>query len=400
MKMVSPHAKEIIFYWALAFVSISLPFPDYSLNSKAIIFLVAAWLFTGNFTEKKHLFKSNGITILILTSPFWMAALGLLYTDNLHGGLRELEIKLPFLIFPTTILTHQWKTKTTFFVLDYFTIGVAAASLLALCKGLYFKLNGLGDYLFYSRFAEFLDKHTTYFSMFVILCLLHLFRSLFLKRIKRRLGIVAIVFFLSILYILSVRISIIALIAGSILLLLVHYKGKIKFLVAGTIPLLLLLFYLSPNFQKRAEPSAVHNSEIIDSQYREFHWKAVLQTISHNSIVFGSGTRANREFLYLRYKEYGLSAAEEERYNAHNQFLEILLDYGLIGLSVFFGMLLFLARRYFKSRDYFAITCLLVMSIFMITESTLVRQSGVVVFAFFNCLFVSLSITLNTKFEK
>ncbi len=377
----SIYLREKTLYWALAFVAISLPFPDYSLNSKALIFFMVAWLAFGQFRIKKELLLKNWSRILILSSPFWIALLGLLYTDNFHAAQRELELKLPFLILSLAIFTHHWNENSDSFLLKQFTLGLLSASFLAVVKVAYFNYYELGNYFFYSRFAEFLDKHTTYFSLFAVVSLLYILNILLLKKINKLIAILGLLFFLGLLYILSVRISILALMFGSFLLLVLYLKANRRFLPLLLAPIFLALFYISPNFEKRAAPSVIENAEINDSDFRMLHWKAVLKTIEHNNIIIGKGTRGNRDYLYAKYKEYGLSSAVEEKYNAHNQFLEIMLDYGLLGLLLFLAMLAYIMILFIRQKQYFALVALLVFIIYMFTESILERQSGIVLFA-------------------
>jgi O-antigen ligase len=381
--------KDRIFYWLLAFCLISLPFPDYSFNSQAIIAFFVYWLLYNSFSEKKELFLQNKFSILLLSSLFWIPLLGTIYTNNLDAALDELRIKLPFLIFPLILLTVRLKDCRPF-VMNQFLFGVLAASLLALAKVVYFKINNLGNYFYYSKFSEFLDKHTTYFSLFVVICMLWLLWQFVHRKANRLLLIIGALALLYILYLLSVRISIIALAVGSLVTILSFVASTWKrILILIIIPVLLGSIYFTPYFQKRFDPSTTETAQISDIEFRELHWKAVLETIAQNNLLIGYGTRTHRDYLYNKYKEYGLTSAYKEGYNAHNQYLEVFLEFGTIGFVIFLSLILYLLWVFKKNEDYFALSILLVFLIYMLTESIFQRHSGIVIFSFLTALYLN-----------
>lgn len=384
--------QQRIFYWLLAFVAITPAFPGYSINSQAIIGLFIYWLIYNPFREKVKLLKSKKIVFLVLSIPFWMALLGLLYTEDVGSAFRDIELKSPFLIFPLIFSTVNLKEESFYFVMKNFFLGALAATLLAGIKVLYFKINDLGNYLYYQDLYGFIDKHTTYFALFVVIAMLYLLQKFFILKSKKQHYVIAYIFFIGVLYVLSVRISVIALAAGSMILIMHHLNSKIKYAVIVLVALLIGSLYLTPNFQKRFEPSQIENSEINDADFRKLHWQAVVETIAHNSLLIGNGTRGNRDYLYSKYKDYGLTSAYVDEYNAHNQYLEILLDFGIVGLLLFFLMLFYIGKLTLKE-NYLGFSILCVFLIFMSTESMLERQSGIVIFSF---LMTILAITIST----
>jgi O-antigen ligase len=379
--------KEKIFYWFLAFVSVTISFPAYNSNSQAIIGFVIFWLFFNSFKEKSTLLKKNLIPFLILSIPFWLVLVGIIFTNDIDVALKEIPKKIPFLVFPLTLLSVKLQNKTIPFITKQFCLGVFFSSLLALLKMIYFKINNLGDYYYYDKIAILLNKHTTYFALFVVLGILFVFYELLNKKKDIIVSLVLLTLFIPMLYMLSVRISVLALLLGGFILLAYHLKTKYVILFLMTLPILFGTIYLTPNFQKRFEKSTIENTEIEDVDYRKLHWKAVLETISKNSLLVGIGTGSNRDYLYNKYKEYKLTAAYEDQYNAHNQFLEITLNYGLIGFLLFLFLLVYLALLFFKSKNSLAASILVVSITFMLTESILERHSGIIVFSLFMSLF-------------
>ena len=378
--MKERQTKHIVFIFLLALVVITLPFPKYNISSHSIILLLVYWLFYSQPRVKMKLLKENKKHFFLLSIPFWLAVLGSTYSGNFNESLVEIQHQLPFLIFPLIILTTPVTVYSREFIFRHFTYAVIIASVFAVIKAVYFYTYNLGDYFYYDDFGELLNKHTTYFALFVVVGMLYCLNEVISRRITLFIWI-AIPFFILILYMLSVRISLIGLFIGSFILLFYKSNITLKWVAIMALPVL-LLFYFTPHFQKRFDYNPIENKEISDMAFRKLHWKSVIETIQEQPLLFGVGTRGNRDLLYKKYEENELIAAVEEEYNAHNQFLEVLLDYGLIGFLFFMTLLFYIARSFIKAKDPFAISVFALFIIFMITESILVRHSGIVLFSF------------------
>jgi O-antigen ligase len=77
----------------------------------------------------------------------------------------------------------------------------------------------------------------------------------------------------------------------------------------------------------------------------------------------------------------------ERSYNSHNQYLSYFLSSGLLG---FFLLCFFLIKTILnakKSKDYFLISITVFFTLCMLFENILERQSGVILFSFYICLF-------------
>lgn len=365
-----------------------VPLPGNTFSSLSIILLTVWWLFfTNTFNDKIDNLKGNSIRLCLMSIPFTLALIGMIYTDDLGYGLKKLQLLLPFLIFSIVIFSSRISAQTYKFVLYSFSLGTFFATFIGFSRALYFKFNSLGNYFYYAKFSELIDKHTTYLTLFVVVSFLFIFHELIQSKLKKLHGIPVLIFFLIILYIASTRISIIALILGIEFIILKEIKSKYKWLTT-ILPIILIGLYMLPNFQKRFEPSNTEKGEIHDIQFRKEHWLSVLETIQNNSILVGKGTGSSRDFLYNTYKKHELTSAYKMKYNAHNQYLEIVLDYGLIGLVAFLIMLIYLAFYFIKLKDSISFAILFVFLIYFVTESVLQRQDGVVIFSLLMSLLI------------
>ncbi|MDR0789447.1 MAG: O-antigen ligase family protein [Bacteroidales bacterium] len=77
---------------------------SYALLSFALVFLAIRVLFIGRIGEKWIKIKQNKNVVLALLSFFALHLIGLLWTENLTGGMTEINHKLPFLVVPIAVL--------------------------------------------------------------------------------------------------------------------------------------------------------------------------------------------------------------------------------------------------------------------------------------------------------
>jgi O-antigen ligase len=74
--------------------------------------------------------------------------------------------------------------------------------------------------------------------------------------------------------------------------------------------------------------------------------------------------------------------------NAHNQFLEYMLEYGILGIIMLLATLLFSIFMAIRSKDYFYLGFIALSIYFCLFESIFNNQTGVVFFSLFNALFL------------
>ncbi len=383
IKILHTH-KQTVFYWLLFMVAIVLSFPHYSTASKFIIAFAFSGLFLMNsWSEKKQLFYKNKHVFLSISIFFFLSLLGTMYTDNLKGASSDIVHKLPFIIFPLVLFTIPIKQRTLTQTYRYFSYGVVASSLSALLKALYFKYYDLGNYLYYHEFTLFTGKHSTYYALFLVLAFLYFYQQVLIHKKQRILNGFVLLFLLLMLYVISNRISLISLAIGVVISTFPQLNKKAKF---GFILLLLSGFVIminTPSFKKRFSPNYLKAKKLSEFDLRKKHIKAVVITIAENNILIGKGTEASRENLYRKYKQYGYHDAYVFKYNAHNQFLEIGLNFGLLGVFSLLMALLYQLKIIIKSKNYFLLAVFFSIMTFMLTESILERQSGIVIFSLF-----------------
>jgi hypothetical protein len=116
-------------------------------------------------------------------------------------------------------------------------------------------------------------------------------------------------------------------------------------------------------------------------------WKASRAIINNNWLT-GVGTGDLDDEFQAEYDRSGSRLEKEFRYHSHNQFISILVAFGIIGLAWFLFSIIFPAIRLSKFHDFYFLSFFIIIMLSMLTEDTLETQAGVTCFAFFYSFYV------------
>lgn len=92
-----------LYYFGLVLLALSLPLSKFTM-SIAQFMIAGAWLLGGNIPDKLKRFFTSPITLLFL-AVYLMHVLGLLWTEDMASGWRDVRIKLPLLLLPLLMAT-------------------------------------------------------------------------------------------------------------------------------------------------------------------------------------------------------------------------------------------------------------------------------------------------------
>jgi O-antigen ligase len=395
MNRIEFHSKAHAYLAIL--IAFCLPFAR--LTPVFIALLLLNWLIEGDFKNKFQLILKNKFALLFL-GFFMMHLLGMLYTSNVDAGLFDLQVKLSLFIFPIVIASRpytQEQVRNIFFV---FIIGGVLASLLLLTRATYTWFALSENNFFYQAFSFLL--HPSYLSMYLNVAIAWLLLNLFKKsefpsRFSTLLSVLIVLFFTGIIILLSSKmglISLVLLFVGFTIYLIISKK---RYLIGGAALILILASVVSlvqfvPEIGDRVK-NAIHaianppkdNSELESTAVRMLIWKAANTVIAEN-LVFGAGTGDGKDALIQEYKNREMVGAYEHTLNAHNQFYQVTVSLGIIGLMLLlFCLLLPLLGRYQTPSAIYVLFLLIIIFNF-IPESMLEVQAGVMFYAFFNSL--------------
>jgi O-antigen ligase len=355
-------------------------------------------------TEKKLVF------LFILF--FLLQVSGLLYSENIKNGLDIVLSRLSLLIFPILfILPGKYIDKNRKRLLRLFagatTIYIVFCFVYALVRSVSLNNGQITinthppqgywlSYFFGSFFSA--NQHPSYVAIFVILSIVIIFESVLNKAAKWKeqvLWIVSILILFTSLYFLSSRMALIIILIIIPIFLYQKLKVNGRILIVGisTVILLLLGFSIIRTndrinyyINQMTEGSI---KEKLEKDSRIMIWKSSLEIIKENPLL-GVGIGDVRDELMKKYDLLGDKDLITSRYNAHNQFLEIAIEGGVISLLLFIMIIGFMFLTAIKTNNNLLISFLIIMIIFFLVETVIYRLAGVVFFSLFSFLLINI----------
>ncbi len=371
-----------------------------AINSICTGLLVINWIAAGDLKEKfKNLKESNIFWVLI--SLFLLHLLGLLYTSNFEYAIKDLKIKLPIFFLPIVFITSPSLTVTEFRrILKVLLITALLSSIYGMYYYLryfqvtFFELREMSQFISHIRlsllntiaaFAAFylLAKNNwrklSYTNLYYLVAGIWLF--IFNGIMGSRMGLV--VFF-------------ILLFLGSIFLVIRHKKIWLAAVLLVLMIALPIISYVTlPNIKMRTHEVVYEwqsyqlnqdpNGKSIAQRF--VYWN-IAWDIFKTAPVIGIGTGDVADAFNSYYLTHPNLLQQQYQHRAHNQWLTILLTFGILGLLLFMLVVfypLFYKRKYL---DYFYIVFFIAFALSLLTEDTLETQAGVTFYALFNCLFL------------
>jgi len=213
-----------------------------------------------------------------------------------------------------------------------------------------------------------------------------------IRKMKRIFWLIISIILLLSIYLLSSRGEILATVFAVPVYFLLRYKVMGINRIAGLF-IIICIFVLIPicisnprlHYYFRTD-SNVELSNKIHKESRLAIWKSAFKLISKN-LVFGVGTGDIQNELNKEYYQSGdKDLTNVKNLNTHNQFIEILLENGLIGLILFMtfiGMMLYIS---ISERNVIYILFILIVFVSFLFETMLNRLAGISFFALFSFL--------------
>ncbi len=400
-------------------VVFSFPFPLY-ISLK----ILALWIFTSVVIfDIRSVKESRHKLYFIIVSLYYLVfVLGMLYTQDINGGLHQLSMKIYIVLFPFLFASVDVMYKRYFDrILAWYVLGQVASVIVLLLIAFYSSVDienghiifdpridkhltllqsfsGTGNYFFYNGFACFLHPlYASYQIVFAIAVLVFLKRNPYgLKygKITQRMVEGKFFYFVFAFLVMSVFIygSRTNMISLSVLLFLsVLYSSIRPFVLRLVLALVVLsisvgVMMYNPRSQKLAK--SVENYEQLTWKEkltrfsRVYFWISAYE-IGREHIVLGVGTGDLQWHLYRKYAKMNMVRFLEPSFNSHNEFLEHFGRLGLIGLGLLLAMLIyaFVIGLWCKRRVLLIFIIITVIN-FMF-EVLLNRVWGTTFFAFF-----------------
>lgn len=336
----------------------------------------------------------------ILSTPFWLALFSLIFHDSFLKGIRGFDRLIPLLMFAIFItIDKEFFRKYIYKSWWFFILGVLLAALTSWAYVVWqVVLNNESFTMLitpmYSNhnLTEFINIHTPYLALYVNASIGFLVYQWYLSNKNQKIIITIIIGILVLfLFHLMARNALFCFVAGAFIFFI-----KTKNVISLTAMLLLLagfvfIFYkIDKNFYRDRFVRSINffeNKTIFSKKDDRFaRWNASIEIFKRKPFL-GVG---RSKIKNLRKKEYIKnldSVAYNESYNAHNQFIEYLSTYGLLGGAAFVVLIWHLFGFAVGKKSYllfFWVSCFFVSGF---TESVLYRNFGLV---FYSILFISL----------
>lgn len=373
---MSVYSKGVIVFLALSFLT-----------------MLVQIFFGGRKIEWRSLnvwpFLFYGIFSAFLLSGIW--------NDwNAKTALAEIETKISFIAFPLLFLLSPKSIVTSRKKLQWALVAGCVSFAIAchINAVVGFNETGLWEEFVYGRLAW--TFHPTYLGFFYLLSMVFLaceFLDSTDKKYSRWL-LTGIVFF-------SMETAFMASRAGFLALFLfygifVFYvfrsgKSKSKGLTVVGISLIsfLILFFGFAPISGRAKEAVTNSSAITETQKEEKVASTSERIVSWQTAweigrdyPLGVGTGNWKAHFTERYKTKGANFAAEHAHPAHNAYLQMLVEWGWVGLITLLLLLSTSFWRAWRLNDLFFLVFVLGVSFHFIFESMLELQQGLVFISF------------------
>lgn len=393
-KSKSKLTKAQILEWSLLGFVLTMPF-KIQINSVFLILTVAAWLISCHaLADIKAIYKQRLYKLFVLLYLLYL--LGVLYSANMQAALAELELKISLLLLPPIIYGRLSEGASRARYLRAFVAAcllAALASLLLLFYKIYFQ--GMYrqegqllqiDWVYFSyHLPKQIDFHAPFFSMYTVMCmfivtswLLDTAATVNTGRWAANAGLF--LFFLVFTVFLASRTALIAGIAILVVGSITFFISKRKFARAGIFLGLLvtvnaLLYLNTPYLQRKMEEST-------GVFQRQQIWQAGI-AIAWEHPLIGVGPGDTKDQLAIQYKKMGMETEAQRQLDPHNQYIQLVLALGIIGLLTYLACLFTILETSISHKIYLLAGFVLLYGLCGITESVFNTQKGLIFFSLF-----------------
>lgn len=337
---------------------------------------------------------------------FWQLA-SVLYSSDTELAFSNLFGRLSLLLFPVLLISPgKFIKEKVEKLLQVFALGMVLYMIFCFGFALYrsVELNN-GQWIFNPHPQEFwlnyfyaeeltLKHHPSYVSMYVLLAALICFESYFgYSKVNkvRSMWFAMGVFLIACQYFISSR-------AGILVTLIIGFSffinkaviaGKKKYILPGIlISVVVLTPFILKNQRVDYLVGKIFNSPANYERKEDPRFKIwdLTLKISMDNLLLGVGIGDARNELEQEYIRLGEFKLAKDRFNTHNQYLEVLLETGLIGLVIFLSIFYKMIQIARCDGNYMYIYFIVMSFMFFMFESMLYRLAGVTFFSLFSFL--------------
>lgn len=344
--------------------------------------------------------------LFLFSFLFFLTLFGFFNSSELSSASRTLELRSGIIVLPLLIcISPALKVFANFDRLtNLYILSTMTLCLYCLLGALLsYKQTGSAEVFLYHSLSGQVSMHAVYLSVFLIISIIFIvYKFLFGKSSRWKehpiISLGAIFLLAMSITLLSSRIAIAfmtLLLMGSIMVVIYRKWGLIVSMVGalGVAILLIGIVFSIPSNRDRFKEIISYGDEYGisgkwgDAQFRYLIWTCAWEVTVKGSI-WGVGTGDAQRALsdcYVKndYKTLAYLASEGETFNAHNQFLQVGVEFGWVGLVVMVASIAIICGYSVRDGNILMLSFMALAMCFFTTESVLERYNGVSFFYFF-----------------
>jgi O-antigen ligase len=377
------------------------------------------------FTFKNLIFPKTAIKfILIIAIPLILEILFFWNNDEYYLGLKSLEKTTSLLLFPVFIIGNYQYIKFDK-LLNAYSIATTSILLFFLIR-YYFVYHefflsfyyGMNMWQMGYHFANTIGMHAPALNMhlaFVSICNLY-FAIFHLKSSKQFLfrAIHLLLFIISfvLILIINTRIALLVSCLGYFLVFIFYFfknKNILQLIKTSSIfifaiSLVLIIFIKNNHFMEQKYNRMIFDKfemvgqldkiqrpevEIYSSLVTRISiWKSTIDLAKEN-LLYGVGSSDSKKELFKYYKTTNQKFLSKYQLPVHNQYLDYLLKFGILGMLGAFVYIGFIGYIGVKSKNVIVFAFFLLFFISNLTDDFLIRFDGIVFSGFWISVFTS-----------
>jgi O-antigen ligase len=370
-------------YWSIFALTIAaVPVSPYI--SVRILVIVLAFTFFQNISWRRG-YRTGWPNLLYML----ILSVGLIYSGDHVAGLRILETNFSVLAIALVFCVNKDITEEDVFTFGYWFIsGLTIACIACFIQAFihYQQTSDTSSFYFY-QLTGIIKSHPTYLSYYLIFAITFGFYLLYYQKNRIKNWVIFLMLFFSFIMLIltggrTAFISMFFVFSFFILKFMIEGRNLIRWFVFVFICMMIAFMLLVVTTEQTGRDVILN-----DSWERFTLWEAAIKAMPN--IFWGVGTGNSTTVLNQYYLLHGMPQFAEESYNAHNQFIQILLTNGIPGLIavlILIGRPLYLA---FINQHALGVLVFFPFILYGMTEVFLGRYQGVVFFTLLNQLFVS-----------
>ncbi|MEI9918790.1 MAG: O-antigen ligase family protein [Bacteroidota bacterium] len=361
----------------LVLVVVFLPFSIRLCHLSLLLFLVCC-IAESDFTNKGRIIIQNPLAWL-LPLFFLLHVVGVLYSENVANAWTNVDKKIAFIVAPLIIVPAKSFTTKEIRWLCWSFVGTCLAGSITCLLDVMFRSDGdWWSRVSYTDLASGIGMHPTYLSLYCLVSVLIVFKTITNRWITATL----IIYFLVFIVFLSSRIVIIS---TALVMLAVAIGNSRRILMIACVAIMALALFVNPvsfyrNFRQYTKenfawpPAKMSDNPI--SIRMSLLWLS-MKAVGETNPVIGAGTGDVNDTI----------AALGDKYDAHNilntsdphnQYLHTYIALGAMGLLTLLAVFLTPLWMLFRQKEFVVCAGIIAFMLIGMTESLLELQKGIV----------------------